>query len=152
VPAARLLGAMAALRDDLAASHSAASQRRSTRVEATARSGFSAAAFQQAWDDGHARPLHEVVAFALDALSPAGAAAAPAPAARTRRSTSGAPEALTPREHEVARLLREGYPDRQIAATLAISPRTVGVHVQHVLAKLGVRSRWQIDSRVLAEG
>jgi DNA-binding NarL/FixJ family response regulator len=52
----------------------------------------------------------------------------------------------------VARLLREGYPDRQIAAALAISPRTVGVHVQHVLAKLGVRSRWQVAGRVLAEG
>jgi DNA-binding NarL/FixJ family response regulator len=55
-----------------------------------------------------------------------------------------AAEPLTAREREVVRLLAEGCIDQEIAAALAISTRTVGVHVQHVIAKLGVRSRWQV--------
>jgi DNA-binding NarL/FixJ family response regulator len=48
---------------------------------------------------------------------------------------------LTPREGEVLRLLSEGVSDREIAATLSISERTAGNHVQHILQKLGVDSR-----------
>jgi DNA-binding NarL/FixJ family response regulator len=34
--------------------------------------------------------------------------------------------------------------NRQIAEQLVLSPRTVGTHVSHILAKLGVRSRIDI--------
>jgi len=37
-----------------------------------------------------------------------------------------------------------GHTNRQIAAALVISERTVGTHVEHILAKLGVASRAQI--------
>jgi DNA-binding CsgD family transcriptional regulator len=48
---------------------------------------------------------------------------------------------LTERELEVLRLVAAGHSDREIADALFISPRTVGVHVSRLLAKLGVPSR-----------
>jgi DNA-binding NarL/FixJ family response regulator len=48
---------------------------------------------------------------------------------------------LTRREREVLRLLAEGRPNREIADALSISPRTVGKHVEGILATLGVESR-----------
>jgi DNA-binding NarL/FixJ family response regulator len=44
----------------------------------------------------------------------------------------------------VAELLARGLSDRRIALELGITPRTAGVHVRHILSKLGVRSRWQV--------
>jgi ATP/maltotriose-dependent transcriptional regulator MalT len=87
-----------------------------------------------------ARPLDgEIQALArrarLDLAPPAGAAAAagvPAPAARL---------GLTPREVEVLALVAAGRSNRQIAQALFISPKTAGVHVSNILAKLGVAGR-----------
>ena len=39
------------------------------------------------------------------------------------------------------RLIVDGKPDREIAETLYISPRTVTTHVTNILNKLGVSSR-----------
>jgi DNA-binding NarL/FixJ family response regulator len=57
----------------------------------------------------------------------------PAPAA-TKRS-------LTNREREVYDLLLQGLTNRDIAQALFISEATAKLHVRHILAKLGVRSR-----------
>ena len=48
---------------------------------------------------------------------------------------------LTPREAEVLTLLTRGYTNREIAAALVISVRTAGVHVSHILRKLGAPNR-----------
>jgi DNA-binding NarL/FixJ family response regulator len=56
----------------------------------------------------------------------------------------GAPGPLTRREHEIAGLVARGLTNRQIGAALHISERTVESHVQHILAKLGLRTRTQI--------
>lgn len=50
---------------------------------------------------------------------------------------------LTPREREVLALVAQGRSSAQIANELVISPRTVGTHIQHILAKLGVENRTQ---------
>jgi DNA-binding CsgD family transcriptional regulator len=50
---------------------------------------------------------------------------------------------LTARETEVLWLLGEGLTNRQIAGRLFMSERTVGVHVSHLLRKLGVANRVQ---------
>ena len=50
-------------------------------------------------------------------------------------------EALTRREREVFDLMCQGLANREIARTLWITESTVKVHVHHVLAKMGVRSR-----------
>jgi DNA-binding NarL/FixJ family response regulator len=48
---------------------------------------------------------------------------------------------LTPREAEVLALIARGCTNREIAATLVISVRTAGVHVSHILRKLGAPNR-----------
>jgi DNA-binding response OmpR family regulator len=48
---------------------------------------------------------------------------------------------LTPRELEVLRLLADGHNQQAIAEMLFVSPRTVGKHIEHILAKLPARSR-----------
>jgi DNA-binding NarL/FixJ family response regulator len=48
---------------------------------------------------------------------------------------------LTRRETEVLHLLAEGRPNADIGNELGLSPRTVEKHVEHILDKLGVKSR-----------
>ncbi len=46
----------------------------------------------------------------------------------------------TPRERDVMKLLVEGLPNKGIAQTLAISPRTVEIHRAHVMEKMAAES------------
>jgi len=66
-------------------------------------------------------------------------------AERARRARSGhdplGADGLSSREREVLRLLAEGMTDKEIAAALTISARTVETHVSSLLHKLGVRNR-----------
>jgi len=48
---------------------------------------------------------------------------------------------LSPREVEVLSLLVRGMSNRQIAAQLFVSVRTVGSHIEHIYTKIGVSSR-----------
>ena len=48
---------------------------------------------------------------------------------------------LTAREVEVLRLLARGLSNKQVAERLVISPKTVGNHVEHIYAKIGVSTR-----------
>jgi two-component system, OmpR family, alkaline phosphatase synthesis response regulator PhoP len=50
---------------------------------------------------------------------------------------------LTSRETEVLRLLSDGLEQGDIAGTLSISPKTVAIHIEHILGKLHVHSRAQ---------
>ena len=59
---------------------------------------------------------------------------------RVHRRQAG-PAGLTAREIEVLRCLVRGQSNREIAKTLVISPKTVGNHVEHVYAKIGVTNR-----------
>ncbi|HEY7200525.1 MAG TPA: helix-turn-helix transcriptional regulator, partial [Candidatus Dormibacteraeota bacterium] len=54
---------------------------------------------------------------------------------------------LSRRELEIARLVASGQTDREIAADLSLSPRTVEMHVHNVLTKLDCRSRVDIARR-----
>jgi HD-GYP domain-containing protein (c-di-GMP phosphodiesterase class II) len=51
------------------------------------------------------------------------------------------PAGLTPREIEVLRLLARGLSNKQIAAKLVITPKTVGNHIEHIYAKTGASKR-----------
>jgi DNA-binding CsgD family transcriptional regulator len=58
-----------------------------------------------------------------------------------RKTTQSNPEFLTDRELEVLRLLREGLHNKEIAARLFISAKTVDHHISAILYKLEVNSR-----------
>jgi predicted ATPase/DNA-binding NarL/FixJ family response regulator len=57
-------------------------------------------------------------------------------------------DGLTGRERQVAGLVASGLSNREIAARLVISQRTVDAHVNHIFAKLGVSSRVQLTRRL----
>ena len=50
---------------------------------------------------------------------------------------------LSRREREVLALTTEGLSQKQVAAQMGISIKTVGAHMQNLLAKLGVHSRME---------
>ena len=65
----------------------------------------------------------------------------------------GGPSAnLTRREREVAALVATGLTNREIAGQLYLSVRTVEVHVDHILSKLGFRTRTQLAAWIHQEG
>ena len=64
-------------------------------------------------------------------------------AERATPGDSGVASGLTAREREVFALLAQGLDQDEIAGSLFISPKTVGTHIEHILGKLGVRSRAQ---------
>jgi non-specific serine/threonine protein kinase len=55
--------------------------------------------------------------------------------------------ALTPRETEIAELVAQGLSNREVAARLVLSTRTVETHVQNIFTKTGFTSRVQLASR-----
>ena len=63
----------------------------------------------------------------------------------SRRRAAQTIGALTPREREVAALIRRGRTARQIAEELHLSPRTVESHLAHIYAKLGIPGREALE-------
>jgi DNA-binding CsgD family transcriptional regulator len=61
-----------------------------------------------------------------------------------RKREDGAPDRLTPQELQVARLVAEGRSNKEVAAQLFLSPRTIDAHLRHVYSKLGISSRTQL--------
>jgi DNA-binding NarL/FixJ family response regulator len=62
------------------------------------------------------------------------------------------PDRLSQREHEVLQLLTQGQTNREIAQNLIVSVSTVKIHVEHILAKLGVSDRTQAAVRATELG
>ena len=62
--------------------------------------------------------------------------------ARRRRASDG--DALTPQELRVVAAVRRGGTNRQIAAELFLSPKTIEFHLRQIYAKLDVHSRAQL--------
>jgi NarL family two-component system response regulator YdfI len=59
---------------------------------------------------------------------------------------------LTEREREVLLAVARGYRSKEIAAQLAITPRTVGAHLTSIYTKLGVDSRASAVAIALERG
>jgi DNA-binding NarL/FixJ family response regulator len=61
-----------------------------------------------------------------------------------RRREAASSDELTPQERQVAGLVRQGLSNRDAAAQLFVSPRTVDFHLRNVFQKLGVTSRAEL--------
>ncbi|MBN1966697.1 MAG: response regulator transcription factor [Anaerolineae bacterium] len=70
----------------------------------------------------------------------------------TIRFALAPPVEFTPRELEVLQLLAEGMSNKEIAAVLVISPRTVNFHLDNIYSKLGVSSRTEAAIYALRNG
>ena len=58
---------------------------------------------------------------------------------------------LTPQELQVARFVAEGLSNKEVAAQLFLSPRTIDSHLRNVYSKLGISSRMQLARFVLGD-
>ncbi|MFI1496599.1 LuxR C-terminal-related transcriptional regulator [Streptomyces platensis] len=101
-------------------------------------------------------PAHAVVTLLTEALAaavdprsgpPPEESAAAEPTADARR-----PGGLSPRELQVLAELTTGRTNREIAERLYITPRTVGTHIEHILAKLALPNRAAAAARAAAWG
>ena len=70
------------------------------------------------------------------------------PGLRPRPGADADLPGLTCQELRVARLVASGLSNRETAAQLYLSPKTVEYHLAHAFAKLGVRSRHQLTTRI----
>jgi two-component system, NarL family, response regulator LiaR len=91
--------------------------------------------------DTQAEELHRAIRGAAEGR----VQLAPEAAAKLMREVRApaSPEALTPRETEVLKLLALGKANKQIARELLVEEKTVKTHVSSILRKLGAKSRTQ---------
>jgi DNA-binding CsgD family transcriptional regulator len=68
--------------------------------------------------------------------------------ARLRRPDTSPPDELTPQELQVALVVADGVTNREAAARLFLSPKTIEVHLSRAYRKLGVRSRTELSRRI----
>ena len=73
-------------------------------------------------------------------------------ATETTQPPPGPAVPLTAREQDVLRLLAQGQTNREIGKNLIVSVGTVKVHVERILAKLGVSDRTQAAVRAVELG
>ena len=105
------------------------------RSESIAVRALGPKSFEAAFARGRAMTISEGAAFAVEGKQ----RPKPPPAAVTER-----PPELTRRELEIARLVAGDLTNRQIAARLVLSQRTVETHITNILNKLGLDSRIQL--------
>jgi HD-GYP domain-containing protein (c-di-GMP phosphodiesterase class II) len=91
----------------------------------------------------------EVLAGRLDGDTVNGVLSAAGRRIRRRRQW---PAGLTPREVEVLRHLSRGASTKEIADNLAISPKTVGSHIEHIYVKTGTNSRAAVTMYAMKHG
>jgi DNA-binding CsgD family transcriptional regulator len=135
--AIRLLGAAAAHFDRTGTLQPGFVQRRADATYDRGVQLLGAGAAARAFDDGRRMSTDEAIGFALS-----GPVETPRPA----------PGGLTRRETQVAALVARGLANRDIAATLFISVRTVQSHVDHILTKLALHNRTQLAAWVRDHG
>lgn len=129
--AARLFGAAEGMRHRHSAARFAAFQAGYDAAVEKTREALGRNAFESACSAGAALSTDEAIGYAQRGRGARG------------RPASGW-ESLTPTELDVVRLVSEGLPNKDIAARLFVSPRTVQTHLTHIYAKLGVSSRVQL--------
>lgn len=98
---------------------------------AASRDALGENAFDGAWAEGATMSTAEAIAYAQRGRG-------------ERKRPSSGWASLTPTELDVVRLVSEGLGNKDIAARLFVSHRTVQTHLTHVYTKLGLTSRMQL--------
>jgi DNA-binding CsgD family transcriptional regulator len=142
--AAWLLGAAQALweRNGGRLSGSAVLEGHHQRSAGLAAATLGTAKYAELHTAGATRPLAQIAALAI-----AGADVLPElpdPRASEEMIRWEGSDGLTAREREIAVLVARGLSNKDIAARLVISKRTVDAHVNHIFAKLQLSSRVQL--------
>jgi DNA-binding NarL/FixJ family response regulator len=109
------------------------------------------AAFSAVWNEGQAMTLEQAIDLALaevQTTAPIENSLPLTPSPDLSRQFGG----LTAREREVAALVAQGRSNRDIAAALVLSERTVASHVSNILSKLEFNSRTQIAAWAIEKG
>ena len=144
--AGRLLGAAAALREATGVPVSPLDRPTFELAMSAARAAVDEKDFDAALAEGRSLSTDQAIELALATAEPAGSPMPPASVDRwaDRPPTDAAWSMLSPRERDVAALVGRGLTNRQIAAELVISERTVDGHVARILARLEFATRAQI--------
>lgn len=133
--AARLMGTARALRKSIGGStvHIPGMVNFHDECVQQSRQALGSSKYDVAYKYGAAMTAEGAYAFAIDETSSG------------RTVQPSAPESvLTRREQQVAELVAAGMTNKAVATKLVISQRTAQGHVEHILQKLGFRSRAQI--------
>jgi DNA-binding CsgD family transcriptional regulator/tetratricopeptide (TPR) repeat protein len=117
------------------------------RTAAIVRAQMDGAVFTMAFEEGRTMTLTQAVECALSAATVA-ATELPFRKQKAQPRIGG----LTIRERQVAVLIAQGKSNRETAAQLVLSERTVENHVGNILSKLALHSRTQIAAWVLENG
>jgi non-specific serine/threonine protein kinase len=134
--AARLLGAAAALREITGAPLPATDRKQYDDLVRRIQRQLSPEGFAREQALGRAQSSDQAADFALRREAPVDLAAS------NSRQIGFA--GLTEREREVAALVARGLTNREIAETLLLGRRTIGTHLEHIFAKLGVQARAEV--------
>ncbi len=133
--AAHLLGAAERVRNETSQTLIELFRAQHKRSESAAVHGLGRRSLESAFARGRAMTISEGAAFAVEGKLPP---KAPAPA-QTERQVG-----LTNRELEITRLVADDLTNKQIAARLYLSQRTVATHITNILNKLGLSSGVQL--------
>lgn len=92
------------------------------------------------------RTAHEMfTSMGMEAFADLTARELAATGETVRKRRGATPTQLTSQETQIARLVRDGLTNVEIAARLFISPRTVEWHLGNIFTKLGITSRRQLS-------
>jgi non-specific serine/threonine protein kinase len=142
---AHLLGAAERVRHETSQTLIELFRTQHEKSQSIAVQGLGLKSFEAAFARGRAMTISEAVTFAVEDRQLPKPEPEPEPVAGTGPHTG-----LTRRELEIARLVADDLTNKQIAARLFLSQRTVDTHVTNILNKLGLSSRVQL-SRWIAD-
>ena len=144
----RLAGAIEALSPQAGLWSAPSAHRSLERYGLAARRRLGEPLATRAWDEGRHLSLEQAMMYASTRVADSSVRVQ----ANTVASAAARHSGLTAREIEVLRLVAAGHTNREIAAELVLSERTVAHHLDRILGKLGASTRTAAATIALRQG